>query len=181
MSNDPVITPTQPAGGITAMTGDVTAAGSGSVAAEVVGATGGIFTVRKAPSGDTQIVLIAGNNEQTILGVDAATGQFYIQNNGVTGLKVYGDAGTVQLAAMAFFGEYQAIRTMVDIACGTQTPDASAILLAESTTQGFLMPRMTTTQKNAIATPTEGLMVYDTTLHAPCWWNGSVWKTVTGS
>ncbi len=57
-------------------------------------------------------------------------------------------------------------------------PDASAAFQVDSTTQGTLPPRMTTTQKNAISSPAEGLEVYDTTLHALCFWNGSVWKTV---
>lgn len=66
------------------------------------------------------------------------------------------------------------------VACyGRSTPgDASAQIQGDSTTKGWLLPRMTTTQKNAISNPAEGLMVYDTSLHAPCFWNGSVWKTV---
>jgi hypothetical protein len=43
---------------------------------------------------------------------------------------------------------------------GTTTPDASAALEIESTTKGFLPPRMTLVQINAIATPAEGLIVY---------------------
>jgi len=45
------------------------------------------------------------------------------------------------------------------------TSTASAVLEAASTTQGFLPPRMTTTQKNAIATPASGLQVYDSTVN----------------
>ena len=40
---------------------------------------------------------------------------------------------------------------------------ASAVLDVRSTTQGFLPPRMTTTQRNAIASPAAGLMIYNTT------------------
>jgi hypothetical protein len=46
------------------------------------------------------------------------------------------------------------------VGIGTTTPDASAALEIESTTKGFLPPRMTLAQINAIATPAEGLMVY---------------------
>lgn len=45
---------------------------------------------------------------------------------------------------------------------GTFTDIPSARLQVTSTTQGFLPPRMTTAQKNAIATPAQGLIVYDT-------------------
>ena len=54
--------------------------------------------------------------------------------------------------------------------------DNSAILQADSTTKGFLPPRMTTTQKNAIATPASGLMVYDSTTNKLCCYNGSSWN-----
>ncbi|MGO4771559.1 hypothetical protein ACEN2I_07835 [Flavobacterium sp. W22_SRS_FK3] len=48
------------------------------------------------------------------------------------------------------------------IGIGTVTPDASSILDISSTTHGLLTPRMTTIQRNAIAAPADGLMVYDT-------------------
>ena len=56
------------------------------------------------------------------------------------------------------------------------TMNASARLEVTSTTQGFLPPRMTTTQKNAIATPASGLVVYDTTTNKLCCYNGSSWN-----
>ena len=52
----------------------------------------------------------------------------------------------------------------------------SAILQADSTTKGFLPPRMTTTEKNAIATPAAGLVVYDSTTNKLCCYNGSTWN-----
>jgi hypothetical protein len=55
---------------------------------------------------------------------------------------------------------------------------ASAQLEMISTTQGFLPPRMTTTQKNAIATPATGLQIYDNTLNRPCFYNGTTWITL---
>lgn len=50
------------------------------------------------------------------------------------------------------------------IGIGTTTPNASSILDVTSTTKGMLTPRMTTAQRNAITTPADGLMVYDTDL-----------------
>jgi hypothetical protein len=57
--------------------------------------------------------------------------------------------------------------------------NASAILDAQSTTKGVRMPNMTTTQKNAIASPAAGLMVFDTTLAKLCVYSGSAWQTIT--
>ena len=49
------------------------------------------------------------------------------------------------------------------IGIGTVTPDASSVLDITSTTKGMLAPRMTTAQRNAITSPAESLMVFDTT------------------
>jgi hypothetical protein len=62
---------------------------------------------------------------------------------------------------------------------GTTTNRASSILTMESTTQGFLPPRMTTTERNAIASPATGLVVYDTTLNKLSVFTGATWETVT--
>ena len=65
-----------------------------------------------------------------------------------------------------------------NVLINTTTDVASSKLTIESTTQGFLPPRMTTTQKNAIATPATGLMVYDTTLNLMALYNGTTWITL---
>ena len=57
--------------------------------------------------------------------------------------------------------------------------NASAILDVQSTTKGFRLPNMTTAQKNAIATPAAGLMVFDTTLAKACVYSGAAWQTIT--
>jgi Head domain of trimeric autotransporter adhesin len=67
------------------------------------------------------------------------------------------------------------------IGIGVTSPAASAILDVSSTTKGFLPPRMTTTQINAISSPAEGLVVYNTTLSVLCFYDGSGWKKVTHS
>jgi hypothetical protein len=60
------------------------------------------------------------------------------------------------------------------------TPSAaSALMEVTSTTLGFLPPRMTTTQKNAIASPASGLVVYDTTLGKLCVRGAASWETIT--
>jgi hypothetical protein len=50
-----------------------------------------------------------------------------------------------------------------NVAIGTTAQDASSAFEVTSTTQGVLFPRMTTTQRNAIATPADGLVIYNTT------------------
>jgi hypothetical protein len=55
----------------------------------------------------------------------------------------------------------------------------SSQLTVNSTTKGVLIPRMTTSQKNAILSPVEGLHVYDLTLHQNSYWNGSAWQNIS--
>jgi len=50
-----------------------------------------------------------------------------------------------------------------NIGIGTSTPSEKALLDLTSTTKGFLPPRMTTTQRDAITSPPAGLMIYNTT------------------
>jgi hypothetical protein len=62
------------------------------------------------------------------------------------------------------------------------TPNPSAMLDVSSTSKGLLMPRMTTLQRNAIATPAEGLKVYDTDTKTFWFYNGTGWiQSATGS
>jgi hypothetical protein len=63
---------------------------------------------------------------------------------------------------------------------GGTTLEASALFALNSTTLGFLPPRMTTTQKNAISSPAAGLVVYDTTLNKLCVFT-TAWETVTSA
>jgi hypothetical protein len=56
--------------------------------------------------------------------------------------------------------------------------NTSAVLDLVSTTKGFLPPRMTTTQKNAISSPAAGLVVYDSTLNKLCVYT-TAWETIT--
>ncbi|MCF8366408.1 MAG: hypothetical protein K9H16_11540 [Bacteroidales bacterium] len=59
-------------------------------------------------------------------------------------------------------------------------PDASAILTVKSTEKGFLPPRLTTIQRDAISTPAEGLVIYNTDHKALEMFNGSLWGPLSG-
>jgi len=65
------------------------------------------------------------------------------------------------------------------LAIGTDTADASALVSLSSTTQGFLLPRMTEAQRGDIASPATGLMVYQTDATAGIYvYNGSSWDAL---
>jgi len=57
------------------------------------------------------------------------------------------------------------------------TPNASAILDLQSTTKGFLPPRMTVVERNAISNPDAGLIVFNLTTKRPNYYTGLQWET----
>lgn len=83
-------------------------------------------------------------------------------------------------AVLTLIGIYTAT---AQVGIGTETPDASAQLELQSTTKGFLPPRMTGSQRDMIDTPAQGLMVYCTNCGAngePQFYNGSIWVNLAG-
>jgi hypothetical protein len=70
------------------------------------------------------------------------------------------------------------------VGIGVVPPDPSAKLEVRSTNKGFLMPRLTQAQRNAIVTPATGLLVYQTNnnpgfyyYNGTEWGNASYWKS----
>jgi len=61
----------------------------------------------------------------------------------------------------------------------TYTAHSSAMLDVSSVTKGLLVPRMTTTQRNAIVAPETGLLVFDTNDNIFYFYNGTVWINLT--
>lgn len=65
--------------------------------------------------------------------------------------------------------------TNKNLGIGTSTPCVCAKVEIASTTQGFLLPKMTTAQRDAIASPVESLLIYNTTTRAVEIYSGSAW------
>jgi hypothetical protein len=119
----------------------------------------------------------------------SGTSNLYMRNlSGANRIDSYNDPITatypltINASTMAFQiadSTKVTLDTNGNLGVGTTSPNASAILDAQSTTKGVRMPNMTTTQKNAIATPAAGLMVFDTTLAKLCVYSGAAWQTIT--
>lgn len=58
-----------------------------------------------------------------------------------------------------------------NVGIGTTTPHPSALLHVDGSDKGMLIPRLTTAQRNSIAAPANGLMVYDTDLSCVFFYN----------
>lgn len=77
---------------------------------------------------------------------------------------------------------YQAVPDEGTVGIGTLAPDSSAILELKSMQKGFLPPRMTSTFRDAIIAPTEGLLVYctDCAPEGIYTYNGTTWQHAAG-
>jgi uncharacterized protein (TIGR02145 family) len=67
-----------------------------------------------------------------------------------------------------------------NVGIGTLTPENSAELDVSSTTKGFLPPRLTFAQRNAIQNPVAGLTVWCTDCNEMQVYNGFLWKNMSG-
>lgn len=68
------------------------------------------------------------------------------------------------------------------VGIGTALPNASSQLEIKSTSKGLLIPRMTIVQRNAIATPATGLMIYQTnSTPGFYYYTGTAWITLAGA
>lgn len=67
------------------------------------------------------------------------------------------------------------------VGIGNATIDVSAKVQIDSTTLGFLPPRMTTTQRDAIGTPASGLVIYNTTTGKLNVRGASAWEAITSA
>lgn len=96
-----------------------------------------------------------------------------LYSTGSDAFIMHGDGSSTFSNTLGCTGAFTS-NTYIGVGTGGST-DPSAVMEAKSTTAGFLPPRMTTTQKLAIVSPTEGLHVYDITLHQGSYYNGSTW------
>jgi hypothetical protein len=106
---------------------------------------------------------IAGNIDQQG-GANGTTYGIQISTNLISAP----DYRAIQLDTILGYGVYQTSNVPKNYfngqtGFGNATPDASAKVQIDSITQGFLPPRMTTTQRDAIASPAAGLIIYNIT------------------
>lgn len=75
-------------------------------------------------------------------------------------------------------GTAQPSVAQVSVSDDQAPPDNSAMLEVKTATKGFLPPRMSNAQMNAIAGPAAGLIVYNTDTHSLCMYDGFRWLSL---
>lgn len=61
------------------------------------------------------------------------------------------------------------------IGIGTTEPDPSSRLDVSANDRGFLPPRLSTSERNNISNPANGLVIYNITINCLQWFNGGFW------
>lgn len=84
-----------------------------------------------------------------------------------------------KILLIAFF-TFSALSAQVKVGDNYENIDPSAVFEAESTSQGFLPPRMSEIQRDAIPNPAEGLIVYNMDEKCVNFYDGSAWKSFCG-
>ena len=99
------------------------------------------------------------------------------QHRGTEGLRFkVVDAGYVSFVTDDV--ERMRITATGNVGIGTTNPNANAILDVTSTTKAFMPPRMTEAQRDAIASPAAGMVIYNTTTNVLNFHNGTAWGAV---
>jgi len=81
-----------------------------------------------------------------------------------------------------FFILFQTLVLNAQVGIGTTSPNPASILDVESSTKGFLIPRLTASERDNITDPAEGLMLYCTNCclsgSSITFYNGERWENV---
>lgn len=104
--------------------------------------------------------------------------QFDTDGSGNARIRLQNAAGTTAIEIDANSGGTTYFNANQMVVGGT-VATTSTRLDVQSTTRAFCPPRMTTSQKNAIASPSGGMIVYDTTLAKLCVYGAAAWETIT--
>lgn len=152
---------------ITALTSDVSASGPGSATA-TVNSVGGQTAANVAAGTALANAATSANTANTIV-KRGASGEF--------------SAGAVSADSVAATGAVSGATVVGSTsgkfgAAGSVT--ASAVLEVASTSGFFLLPRMTTVQRDAVATPANGSMLYNTTTNKVQVRENGAWNDITG-
>jgi hypothetical protein len=159
--------------------------GTANVSSNLTAAAGQI-QLGQGMFNDPVISITSGANI-TYIGVSQSAGSFisaanagdnFIRNQNSNKFFYFGSGGS----GASFFRYSYVDGSLIlnnDGVGSSFTTISSSLLTLNSTTKGFLPPIMTTTQKNAISSPAQGLLLFDTTLVKLCVYNGATWETVT--
>jgi hypothetical protein len=140
-----------------------------------VGNAGAYLNLNGYAEAFATLIVLANTSGQRVMRFGNLSNRFSIQrlNDANTSLTATPFSFANDAPTNAFY-----MVTSGTVGFGTSTPSEKALLDLTSTTKGFLPPRMTTTERNAITSPVAGLMIYNTTTNKLNVYT-TAWETVT--
>ena len=102
-----------------------------------------------------------------------SSAELYLKDKGVTFL--YANNSVFTLNSSMIYGN------TINVGINTDEAELSAQLEVRSTNKGFLKPRLTTTQRDAIPSPVAGLEIYNSTTAKMNFYTGDVWEVITSA
>ena len=126
---------------------------------------------------------VSGGGLSNLIRTDSGLNSVGIGTTGLSSTRFFIKGGGATSATTALLVRNSSNTDLVkviddgQVLVNVQTAEASAKLQIDSTTQGFLPPRMTTTQRDAIE-PATGLVIYDTTTNKLQCYDGSSWNNL---
>jgi len=149
-----------------------------SVVSRFRSSAAGIFQFQDG-SYNTNIVLNTNGNSYLNggnVGIGTTTPGAKLSVNGNVKIEgtnslLFGGSATVPIWAISSNGS--------DLLIDDQASNIGSVLFNNN--EGVALPRLTTIQINAISSPAQGLMAYNTTLNTICFYNGSSWQKVNSA
>jgi uncharacterized protein (TIGR02145 family) len=187
------------------LTGDVTSSGSNATTVQKINGTAlsslATGILRNTTTTGVPSIAVAADfptlNQNTTGNATTATKLAVAKkiNNvdfdGIVDITVTADAGTLtgtNLNSTVTGSSLTSVGTLTSatvngkvIVGASSAASSSAVLEANSSNQGFLPPRMTTTQRDAISSPATGLVIFNTTTNGLEFKNLNGWVSVTTS
>jgi hypothetical protein len=102
-----------------------------------------------------------------------------VSDSSANDIDISNTSGDIIITVPSVGNILRLVRATRNVLIGTDTDAPSAILNVASVTKGFLPPRMTTAQRDAIASPTPGLMIYNLTTNKLNVRGASAWEAIT--
>jgi hypothetical protein len=160
--------------------GDKTLSGNTSIGG-TLGVTGAttLSTLASGASTDSIVTVVGSTGllkKRSLTDVLAAVTGWSTSGNSISGTNFIGATSNNSFRIRTNNIERMVVDSNGVAGIGITAPNTSSILDITSTTKGLLIPRMTTTQRNAISTPATGLEIYNTTTNAFNHYNGSAWS-----
>jgi hypothetical protein len=164
----------------------------------IMATTGDYTTAKVTESGNLYFTDARARSSISVTNIGTGGAATYSATTGEINIPQYQEAitnpvtGTGAAGGVAFWAGTSSLtsssnlvwdNTNTRMGVGTASPHASSIVEMNSTTQGFLPPRMTRAQRESISTPAAGLVVWCTNC-GPSGelqvYNGSIWTNMIG-